>query len=75
MSQIRIDSEDVAEIRNALCVIQLNAEAVGILGLKGWRFVLYSLMLRLLRLKMFTEEIVKQVKRIDNLLPQVKFEG
>ena len=53
MSIIKMDSEDIATIKNALCVIQLNAD----MGYNKER------------------EIQKQVKRINGLLPKVKFEG
>ncbi len=53
MSQIKIDSEDIAEIRNALQIILSNAE----FG------------------KVNVRRIVVEVRRIDKLLPDVKFEG
>jgi len=59
---IKVDSEVIAEIRNALTVIQLNAESI-------FRRLKY------IRDEKAPEEIVKQVKRIDSLLPPVKFEG
>ena len=61
MSQVKMDSEDIAEIRNALQVIQLQAEALH-LDLCG--NALYKLDL-----------LINQVKRIDKLLPVVNFEG
>lgn len=62
MSQIKIDSEDVVKIRKALYWIQINAQQVpGLCMSKD-------------RLKM-TENVIEQVKRIDKLLPVVKFEG
>ena len=57
MSQIRMDSEDIAEIRNVLQVIQGNAQ---IIGEPHTPF-------HLLR-----DQITEQVKRIDGLLPDVK---
>ncbi len=62
MSQIKIDSEDIAEIRNALQVIQGNAEFL------CRRF-------NYLKEDSSPKNIIKQVIRIDKLLPQVKFEG
>lgn len=61
MSQIRMDSEDVAEIKNALQVIQGTAELMRTITTEEKRNAMIV--------------IVKQVKRIDKLLPQVKFEG
>ena len=55
MSQIKMDSEDIATIKNALQVIRWKAE--------------------LMPASTFMQEIIKQVKRIDKLLPDVKFEG
>ena len=57
MSIVKIDSEVIAEIKNALCIINLNAE---LLSRKEY---------------LREEEIIKQVKRIDELLPVVGFEG
>ena len=62
MSIVEIDSEVVAEIKNALTVIQLNAQQVS------------GLCMSKDRLKM-TENVIEQVKRIDKLLPVVGFEG
>lgn len=59
MSQIKMDSEDIAEIKNALCIIQGNAELM-----RGYT-----------KDEDRPEEIIKQVKRIDKLLPKVAFEG
>ncbi len=62
MSQIKMDSKNIARIRKALYWIQINAQQVpGLCMSKD-------------RLKM-TENVIEQVKRIDKLLPQVKFEG
>jgi len=58
MSQVKIDNEDVAEIKNALCIIQFIADNIS--EENGEE-----------------EEIIKQVKRIDKLLPyqpKIKFE-
>lgn len=58
--KVEIDSEAIATIRNSLTVIQLNAE-----------------MVRRMKHLGHTElnTIIEQVKRIDKLLPQVRFEG
>ena len=56
---IKLDSEVIAEIRNALQVIQGNAELIIMRGIIDNR----------------PDIIIHQVKRIDKLLPQVKFEG
>jgi len=58
MSQIKMDNEDIATIRNALCIIQGNAE-----------FLIDELYVN------EPQRIIEQVKRIDNLLPKVAFEG
>ena len=58
MSQIKIDSEDIATIRDALQIIQGNADF-----LVGEPYVNEP------------QRIIEQVKRIDKLLPVVKFEG
>ncbi len=63
MSQMKIDSEDIAEIRNALQIIQGNAQIL-------FRRIPYNL--HLLNKPL---DIINEVKRIDKLLPQVKFEG
>ena len=60
MSQIRMDSENIAEIRNALTIIQLNAEQV-----KRMKYLGHPQL----------DEIINKVKQIDKLLPDVKFEG
>ena len=60
MSNVTIDSEKIAEVRNALQVIQLNADLIG--HPQQAFHVLRS-------------QITIQVKRIDKLLPVVKFEG
>lgn len=57
---IAMSPETIAEIRNALQVIQLNAEVI---PYDSFREVDNK-----------TREIIEQVKRIDGLLPQVKFE-
>ena len=57
MSRVKMDSKDIAEIKNSLQVIQLNAEC---LTKSFWQA---------------PREIIKQVTRIDKLLPVVKFEG
>ncbi len=50
MSQIKMDSEDIAKIRNALTIVQLSIVS--------------------------TEKLtIDAIKRIDRLLPQIKFEG
>ena len=59
MSIIKMDSEVIAEIKNALTVIQLNAQA-GVSRIKVSELM---------------KGIVEQVKRIDRLLPKIKFEG
>lgn len=62
MSNIIIKSEKIAEIREALQVIQLNCQQIpGLPMSKG-------------RLSM-TENVIGQVARIDKLLPDVNFEG
>ncbi len=61
MSQIKIDSEDIAEIKNALTVISLSAETVDYHYPAKAEDNLVT--------------IREQVKRIDKLLPKVKFEG
>ena len=60
MSIVKMDSEVIAEIKNALCVIQGNADIIGQHDMPFW--VLRS-------------QISEQVKRIDSLLPKVSFEG
>jgi len=65
MSQIKIDSEDIAEIKNALCIIQGNAELILTSFTKGGRLFLRDKL----------EAIIDNIKRIDNLLPKVAFEG
>ena len=59
---ITIDPEKIAEIRCALQVIQLNAEIIS--ADENVRRYLINR----------AEKIAQQVKRIDNLLPQVGFE-
>ncbi len=61
MSQIKMDSEDIATIRDALQVIQGNTEVVCSNVIPA---ELYNR----------EKETMRQVKRIDGLLPQVKFE-
>ena len=56
MSIVKIDSEDVATIKNALCIIELIADNIS--EENGEE-----------------DEIIKQVKRINKLLPKIKFEG
>lgn len=58
---VEIDPETIAEVRNALQIIQGNAELI-----PSSEFVSRHKMMM---------DIVEQVKRIDSLLPQVKFEG
>ena len=56
MSIVKIDSEDVATIKNALRIIELIADNIS--EENGEE-----------------DEIIKQVKRINKLLPKIKFEG
>jgi len=58
---VKIDSEVIAVIRNALQIIMSNAELI-----PSSKFVSRHKMMM---------DIVEQVKRIDSLLPPVKFEG
>ncbi len=60
MSKVTIDSEKIAEIRNALQVINLSA------GMIDYHYPAKALEK--------LDIIKEQVKRIDGLLPQVKFE-
>jgi len=61
MSQVKIDSEDIAEIKNALTAISLVAQGID-----------YSYPYKAgEKLKIISE----QVKRIDKLLPKVAWEG
>ena len=53
----KLTIEEIAEIRNALTVIQLNADCLT----KSFSYA--------------PIEIIKQVKRINRLLPKIKFEG
>ena len=62
MSQIRMDSKDITKIRNALPVIQLNAQQVPGNCMSKDR-------------RKMTENVIEQVERIDKLLPDVKFEA
>ncbi len=59
MSQIKMNSEDIADIKNALTIIQLNIDLIG-----HPQEAFHILRGR----------ITEQVTRIDGLLPQVKFE-
>lgn len=61
MSETIIDSENIAEIRNALTIIQLNCQQVP----GHW--------MSEQRVKM-VKTTIEQVKRIDGLLPPIKFE-
>ena len=61
MSQVRMDSEDIAEIRNALTAISLGA------GTIDYHYPAKAEE----RLKIIRE----QIERIDKLLPKVSFEG
>ncbi len=61
MSQVRMDSEDIAEIKNALMIIQLNCQQVP----GNW--------MSKDRVNM-TKTVIEQVERIDKLLPVIKFE-
>ena len=60
MSIVKMDSEVIASIKNALCVIQLNAEVV-----KRMKYLGHSEL----------NTIINAAKRIDKLLPIVGFEG
>ena len=64
MSQIKIDSEDIATIRGALQVIQVNADIV--ISPKYCKYEVYP--------DVNCHAIIEQVKRIDKLLPVIKFE-
>jgi len=55
---VKIDSEVIAEVRNALQIIMSNAELMAPTALFNLR----------------ADRIIEQVKRIDSLLPPVKFE-
>ena len=59
MSIIKMNSEDIATIKNALCIIQGNAELINGYTEDEKR----------------PNRIIEQVKRIDKLLPKVSFEG
>lgn len=65
---IGISSHKIAEIKNALTIIQLNAQQIP-------RTCMSSSMIlgETARLKM-TKNVLEQVKRIDRLLPQIKYE-
>ncbi len=60
MSIIKMDSEAIAEIKNALTIIQRNAETIGLPG-PPFHILRY--------------QITEQVERIGHLLPKVSFEG
>ena len=61
MSQVRIDSEDIAEIKNALTAISLGASTIDYHYPAKAEDNLVT--------------IRNQVKRIDKLLPKVAWEG
>jgi len=61
VSQIKMDSEDIAEIRNALTIINL------VTGTIDYHYPLKA--------ENNLATVREQVKRIDKLLPDVKFEG
>jgi len=61
MSQIKMDSEDIAEIKNALTVITLSTETI------DYHYPAKA--------ENNLVTIREQVKRIDKLLPKVAFEG
>ncbi len=63
---VKIDSEKVAEVRNALQIIMSEAQLI--IYKKDIYHVEECFANRL-------DIIIKQVKRIDKLLPPVKFEG
>lgn len=73
--KVKIDSEVIYEIRNVLQIIMGNAEllipkdyVVSLLpSFSDWRKMLINLSDR-------PDTIIEQVKRIDGLLPQVRFE-
>ncbi len=60
MSKVTIDSEKIAEIRNALQIITGDAEVISYSSFR--------------ECDNRARDIVEQVKRIDKLLPQVEFE-
>ena len=57
---VEIDSEVIAEVRNALQIIMGNAELIKQEDALG--------------IAIRPDRIIEQVKRIDQLLPKVKFE-
>ncbi len=59
---IAVEVDKIADIRNALTIIQLNCQQV----LGNW--------MSKDRVKM-TKTVIEQVERIDKLLPVIKFEG
>jgi len=59
MSQIKMDSEDIAEIMKALVLISLSAETME-----------FEYPFKVMEKR---DVIMRQVKRIDSLLPPVKF--
>jgi len=61
MSQVIMDSEDIAEIKNALTAISLGASTI------DYHYPLKA--------EERLEIIRQQVKRIDKLLPKVAWEG
>jgi len=58
-----MDSEDIAEIKNVLTIILLNAGVVASKKKLGFMEILNKM-----------EVIKKQVLRIEELLPKIKFE-
>ena len=60
LNLIAIEPETIAEIRNALQVIQGNAELLTVAKANSDNRL---------------DRIISEVKRIDGLLPSVKFEG
>ena len=61
MSQVKMDSEDIAEIRNALTIINL------VTGTINYHYPIKA--------ESNLATVREQVKRIAKLLPVVKFEG
>lgn len=76
MSIIKMDSEDIAEIKNKLTVIILNAGFVASKKKLGFMEILKDLFLHKKRKMVINamEVIKEQVLRIEELLPKVKFE-
>ena len=62
MSQVIIDSKDIAEIRNALTVIQLNVQPMVSSCMPENRLWIQDII----------GVVIKQIKRIDKLLPKEK---